>query len=68
MLIGVGKQRPGLVANGLPVRIDAQVFCFNQVTGEMKVFDPFFRHREQELARVVFVVDAVDDDIVDVEE
>ena len=34
----------------------------------MKVFDSFFRHREHELARVVLVIDAVDDDIVDVEQ
>ncbi len=49
------------------MRIDAQVFGFDEVPGNMEILDSLFRHGEHELVRVIFVVDTVDDDIVDIE-
>ena len=38
------------------------------VTCEMEVFDSVFRHGEHEFSRVIFMIDAVDNNVVDVEQ
>ena len=58
---------PGLVVNGTAVGIDAQVLGLDEMTGKMKITDALRRHRGQEFVCVVSMVDAVDDDVVDVQ-
>ena len=65
--IGVGKQLPCLVVYRGAMRVDSQVLGFDIVAGQVEVANPISRHFVQEFVCVVLVVDAVDDDVVDVE-
>ncbi len=67
MCIGVGEQFPGLLVDCRAVRIDPQVLGFDVVSREMEITDSLCRHLQHELVRVVAMIDAVDNDIVDVE-
>ena len=68
MCIRLAKEIPYRIDDRVPVCVDAQIFRFYVVSGEVEIFDSVHRHVEHEFFCIVFVVDAIDDDVVDIEQ
>ena len=66
--IGMGQQRPHIVLHRCAVRIDLEVVGLVVMAGDVQAGDARRRHRIDEGARIVAVVDRVDVDVVDVEQ
>src|SRR5579885_274192 len=66
--IGEIEQLPYRIDHGRGVAVDDQVGGFVVVPGDVEIGDALARQRADELHRVVAVVDAVDVDVVDVEQ
>ena len=66
--VGVFEQlpRPGS-STGATVRVDSEVLVLDEMTGQVEIANALRRHRMEEFMCVVAVIDAVHDDVVDVE-
>jgi hypothetical protein len=68
MRIGGIQQLPDRVADRRGMRVHAQVLGLDVMPGDMRIDDALARQRLEEGQRVVAVVDAVDVDVVDVQQ
>ena len=68
MIVGVFQQSPNRITDRVSMSIDAQVFRFYVMAGEVKILDPLRGHGQHEFVGVILVIDAVDDDIIDVQQ
>ena len=66
-LVCVAEQLPGLVVDGAAVRVDTQILVLDVVTGKVEIAYALTRHGAQKLVCVVAMINAVDDNIVDIE-